>query len=292
MRSDPADFQLIAPGSLRDALSLLASAPGKWLPLAGGTDIMVLYAAGKLASRNLVNIARLPELCGVQVKPNEIRIGACCTYTEIREHPLIAGEFPLLAQAARWTGGIANQNRGTLGGNIANASPAADSLPALLVYEADLILVSVRGERTVPYLNFHTGYKKMTLAPDELIQAIILKRTFSGYFQYSRKVGARNAQAISKVCIAGVGKLQHGSIIDVRVALGSVAPIPVRLSGVERTATHQAPVSALINSVRDMTQSAIQPIDDIRSTSRYRSAVAANLVAEFFFELGNARNDS
>lgn len=285
MRSNPSEFQLVAPNSLQESLNLLAQEPGKWLPIAGGTDIMVVYAAGKLLSRSLVSIARLPELCRIEVYPNEVRIGAGCTYTDIQEHKVIADEFPLLARAARWTGGIANQNRGTLGGNIANASPAADSLPALLVYEAALNLISVRGERKVSYLGFHTGYKKMTIAPDELIQAIILKRDFSGYFQYARKVGSRNAQAISKVCIAAIGKLQDHSIADVRVALGSVAPIPVRLTDVEHAAKSHSLEAEMIEAIRHMTQTAIRPIDDIRSTSRYRSAVAANLVSEFFSAL-------
>src|ERR1700686_2125178 len=129
--------------------------------------------------------------------PEEVRIGAGCTYTDLREHPVVAEEFPLLANAARVTGGIANQNRGTLGGNIVNASPAADSLPALLVYEADLALVSARGERRVKYVDFQIGYKKTLLASDELIRAVLLPRQFSGYVAYSRKVGARSAQAIS-----------------------------------------------------------------------------------------------
>src|ERR1700674_1551805 len=173
MRSDPADYELVAPGNLQPVLSLLADEPGKWLPIAGGTDVMVLYAAGKLPARKLVSIWNLPELRGIEISPEEIRIGAGCTYTELREHEIIAGEFSLLASAARWTGGIANQNRGTLGGNIVNASPAADSLPALLVYEAELILVSVRGERRVPYENFHTGYRKTQCAADEMIQFVI-----------------------------------------------------------------------------------------------------------------------
>src|SRR6195256_4509052 len=201
MRSDPAEYELIAPNTLPLILSLLADEPGQWLPIAGGTDVMVQYAAGKLPARKLISIWNLTELQGIEILPDEIRIGAGCTYTELREHDVIAREFPLLASAARWTGGIANQNRGTLGGNIVNASPAADSLPALLVYEAELILVSGRGERRVPYLGFHTGYKKMKLAPDELIRTICLGRRFSNYLHYARKVGAREAQALSKVCI-------------------------------------------------------------------------------------------
>ena len=289
MRSDPADYELIAPGNLRAVVSLLADEPGKWLPIAGGTDVMVQYAAGKLPARKLISIWNLPELRAIEISPEEIRIGAGCSYTELREHNVIAQEFPLLASAARWTGGIANQNRGTLGGNIVNASPAADSLPALMVYEAELILVSRRGERRVPYVDFHTDYKKMKLAPDELIRAICLGREFSDYLHYARKVGARDAQAISKVCVAALGRLRGGvtgSVIDdVRIALGSVAPVPLRLTEVERIAKGKPVEPELVQRTRKMTSAAIQPIDDIRSTARYRSAVAGNLVAEFLQQL-------
>ncbi len=144
MRSDPADYELVAPASLNAALALLAQNSGEWLPLAGGTDLMVQYSAGKLASRKLVSIWNLPELRRIETLNTEICVGAGCTYTDIREHATLAAEFPLLTQAARWTGGIANQNRGTLGGNIVNASPAADSLPALLAYDAEQKYVWLR----------------------------------------------------------------------------------------------------------------------------------------------------
>jgi CO/xanthine dehydrogenase FAD-binding subunit len=285
MRSDPAAYELIAPGKLGAVMLLLAGEPGKWLPIAGGTDVMVQYAAGKLLAQKLVSIWNLPELQGIETLRDEIRIGAACTYTELREHNMIAQEFPLLADAARWTGGIANQNRGTLGGNIVNASPAADSLPALLAYEAELILVSVRGERRLPYLGFHTGYKKTKLASDELIRAVCLGRRFSGYFHYARKVGARNAQAISKICVAALGKLRGGVIEDIRIALGSVAPVPLRLTEVERVVGGKSLDPQLVNLARQAVSAAIRPIDDIRSTARYRSVVASNLVVEFLGQL-------
>ncbi len=293
MRSDPADYDLIAPGKLQAVVQLLADEPGKWLPIAGGTDLMVQYAAGKLPARKLVSIWDLPELRSIEVSPDEITIGAGCTYTQLRENELIAGEFPMLAIAARWTGGVANQNRGTLGGNIVNASPAADSLPALLVYEAELILVSIRGERRVPYRGFHTGYKKMILAPDELIRAISLRPQFSGFLHYARKVGSRNAQAISKVCIAALGRLREPNggnlsaptIDGIRIAVGSVAPIPLRLTEVERMVTGKIIEPDLIQSARRAAAVAIEPIDDIRSTARYRAAVTGNLVAEFLHRL-------
>jgi len=285
VRSDPAEYELVAPADLRAALLLLANEPGAWLPIAGGTDVMVQYAAGKLSARKLLSIWNLPELRGIEVLPDEVRIGAGCTYTQLREHATVPKEFPLLARAARWTGGIANQNRGTLGGNIVNASPAADSLPALLVYEAELILASVRGERRVPYRDFHLGYKKTNLAPDELIRAICLQRRFSGYASYARKVGARNAQAISKVCVAALGKLTGETVDDIRIALGSVAPVPLRLVETERLIRGKRIDASILTQAKQHVAAEIKPIDDIRSTADYRAAVAANLVAEFLQEL-------
>src|SRR5215469_12709127 len=131
MRSNPREYECVAPSTLSSVLSLLAREPGAWLPIAGGTDVMVQYAAGKLPSRKLVSIWNLPELRRIEASDEELRIGAACSYTDLRENAIVAKEFSLLATAAAWTGGIANQNRGTLGGNIVNASPAADSLPAL-----------------------------------------------------------------------------------------------------------------------------------------------------------------
>jgi CO/xanthine dehydrogenase FAD-binding subunit len=292
MRSDPADYDFVAPGNLPAVLSLISQSPGVWLPFAGGTDVMVQYAAGKLPARKLVNIGNLPELGSVEVSSGEVRIGAGCTYTDLRRNETIKQEFPLLSSAASWIGGIANQNRGTLGGNIVNASPAADSLPSLLAYEADLILASVRGERRLPYRRFHTAYKKTELAPDELIRAVCLPRKFAGYVSYTRKVGTRNAQAISKVCLAALGQLENGAVSDVRIAIGSVAPVPLRLSETERILTGQSLNPALLLLARKTAEAEIVPIDDIRSTARYRTAVAGNLVTEFLEMLGARGEES
>jgi CO/xanthine dehydrogenase FAD-binding subunit len=292
MRANPAEHELIAPGTLADVVGLLAREPGTWLPVAGGTDVMVLYAAGKLSSQKMVSIFGLPELQGIGVTPSEIRIGAGCTYTDIRNDRVILAEFPLLVRSAAWTGGIANQNRGTLGGNIANASPAGDSLPALLVYDAELILVSARGERRLPYRSFHTGYKKSLLAADELIRAICLPRNFAGFFSYAKKVAARNAQAISKVFLAALGQLSNGKIRDVRLAAGSVAPVPIRLTETESVLRDQPISISLLKTCRKTLAEEIQPIEDIRSTARYRSVVLANLVDEFLEGLAGERVSS
>jgi CO/xanthine dehydrogenase FAD-binding subunit len=276
---------LVAPGNLPAVLTLLAKEPGVWLPIAGGTELMVQYGAGRLAGRKLVSLWGLPELRRIERGPEGWIIGAGCTYTDLRRDSGIAEEFPLLARSASWTGSIANQNRGTLGGNIVNGSPAADSLPALLAYEAELILVSERGERRVPYVAFHTGYKKSVLAADEIVSGIALRPRFRDYHSYSRKVGTRNAQAIAKLCLAGLAKVEAGRIADVRLAIGSMAVMPLRLRRAEQALLHQAPDAAAVKVAREAMESEVAPIDDIRSSASYRLQVAGNLLQEFIESL-------
>jgi CO/xanthine dehydrogenase FAD-binding subunit len=285
MRAHPDEYELVEPRSLDAVLSVLAEEPGAWLPIAGGTDVMVQYSAGVLRAHKLISIWNLPELRKIEIRDDEIRIGAGSTYADLQENATIRREFPLLVAASRWTGGIANQNRGTLGGNIVNASPAADSLPALLVYEAELVLASARGERRVSYNGFHVGYRKTRLGADELIRAICLKPRYSEYHAHTRKVGARNAQAISKVCFAALAKLRGGVVEEIRLAMGSVAPVPLRLEKTERAIDGKVLDAPLVETARELAASEIRPIDDIRSTARYRAAVAGNLVAEFLVRL-------
>ncbi len=281
MRAQPSQYELVAPGELSRVLELLAREPGVWLPIAGGTEVMVQYGAGRLAARKLVSLWGLPELRRIERTERELIIGAGCTYSDLRNHPVVAQQFPLLARAASWTGSIANQNRGTLGGNIVNASPAADSLPALLVYEAELLLISARGTRRVPYGEFHTGYKQTRLAPDEIVSGIALEPRFAGYHAYSRKVGTRNAQAIAKLCLAGLGRVSNNKIEDVRLAIGSMAVTPLRLRRTEEVLLSRAWTPALAGEARQALETEVAPIDDIRSSAVYRLHVAGNLLQEF-----------
>jgi CO/xanthine dehydrogenase FAD-binding subunit len=222
------------------------------------------------------------ELRDILATPSELAIGAGATYSDLRRHPVIRNEFPLLARAASWVGGIANQNCGTLGGNIANASPAGDSLPVLLVYNADLLLISARGQRIIPYSTFHTGYKKLILAPDELIHSIILNRAAKiGMRHYVKKVGARNAQAISKVYLAAVGRNFNGRANSIRLAAGSVGPTPIRLIKSEQALEGISLLNDPLALASKVLAEEIAPIDDIRSTARYRSTVLRNLLGEF-----------
>ncbi len=282
MRAYLPKYELVTPTALEDALKLLAREPAQWKPFAGGTDLMVLLEAGKLAQRKFFSIWKLPELHGIAETREHVTLGALTTYTEVQRSETLQREFPLLCRAAAETGSVATQNRGTLGGNIANASPAADSPPALLVYDAELELVSARGARWMPYTQFHKGYKQMDLASDELITRIRIARTRSGWRQYYRKVGTRSAQAISKVCLAGVSRRDNGRIADVRIALGSVAPTVVRCVKTEeflRAAGVLTP--AAVKRTQEILSGEIAPIDDFRSTAKYRRRVACNLLAEF-----------
>ncbi|MGB6546131.1 MAG: FAD binding domain-containing protein, partial [Candidatus Acidiferrales bacterium] len=204
---------------------------------------------------------------------------------DIQSHPVLAAEFPLLCRAAAETGSVATQNRGTLGGNIANASPAADSPPALIVYDASLELVSAAGSRWLPYEGFHTGYKQMLLRPDELIARIRLPRGKKNWIQQYAKVGTRKAQAISKVCLAAAALIDEKTIRDVRIAFGSVAPTVVRATAAEAALRGQRLSPSAIDAARAALKSDIAPIDDIRSTARYRLRVAQNLFAEFLKSL-------
>ncbi|MFN2577882.1 MAG: xanthine dehydrogenase family protein subunit M [Pyrinomonadaceae bacterium] len=279
MRAFVPSYQLVSPASLGEALEALSQKDG-WRPFAGGTDLMVLLEAGRLPHKNYVNIWNLNELGGIEVSEESVTLGALTTYTEIQTHPTLREEFPMLFQAARETGGIAIQNRGTLGGNIANASPAADSPPALLAYDAELELVSKAGTRRIPYAKFHRGYKQMDLRRDELLRAIRLPR-MDDRFHYYRKVGTRKAQAISKVCFAGVTRIVEGRVAHIRIALGSVAPIPIRCDRTEASLLNQPLNGETIALATSTLTSEIVPIDDVRSTRDYRLRVSLNLFQDF-----------
>ena len=284
MRGNAEAHELIAPGSLAAVLDTLAAAPGEWTPIAGGTELMVAHAAGKLSAKKLISLWGIPDLRFVETTPQSITIGAGSTFLELRSGA-VAAEFPLLAESASWIGSIANQTRATIGGNLVNGSPAADSSPALLVYDAELELASVRGRRRVPYSDFHTGYKLNVLAPDELLYAIHLPRRFGQHRQYIRKVGTRRAMAIAKVALAATALPRDGIVSEIRLAAASLAPFPTRLYQTEAALLGSALTSATTQAARQAILAEARPIDDIRSTADYRRYVAANLLEEFLLQL-------
>lgn len=268
--------RLLDPRSLRAALDMLRD-DDSIVPVAGCTDLYVALNFGTLTAKRFMNLWRLDELRGITREDGGVRIGALSTYTEILRSPLIRRAVPMLAAAASEIGGVQIQNRGTLGGNVANASPAGDTLPVLAAADATVELRSSTSLRRIPFPLFYTGYRKTVARPDELIVALHVPAIRAR--QWFRKVGTRAAQAISKVVFAGVGGETP------RIALGSVGPTVVRLPRTEGALAAGASVRDAQRTLLDE----IAPIDDIRSTAEYRARVAANLLSQFLAESGNAR---
>ena len=267
---------LLEPRSLGEALRLLRD-EGPLVPLAGCTDVYVGLHFGTVPQQRFLDLQGLRALRGLRLRGDTLVIGALATYTEILRSPLVRRRLPILAEASRWVGSPQIQNRGTLGGNVANASPAGDTLPVLAVAEATVVLRSLDDERRVPFGSFYTGYRRTVMRPDELIVAIEVPPVEGR--QWFRKVGTRAAQAISKVVVAAV-RAPHP-----RIALGSVAPTVVR---VPRTEAVLAAGGELAEAQAVLVEE-IQPIDDLRSTAAYRRRVSANLLAQFWSETTTSR---
>jgi CO/xanthine dehydrogenase FAD-binding subunit len=269
MRTAISPLVLRRPRSLRDALRMLRE-DGPLAPLAGCTDVYVGLNFGTLRDRRFLDIWRLDALRGISLDGDALRIGSLTTYTEVIRSPLVRRRLPMLAAAAREIGAVQIQNRGTLGGNIANGSPAGDTLPVLAAAEALVELRSLDWTRKVPFVDFYTGYRASVRRPDELIAAVEFPRIDGE--QWFRKVGTRAAQSISKVVMAGVRAERP------RIAFGSVAPTVVRTRRTEDALASGAPLA----EAQRILQEEISPIDDIRSTAAYRRRVAARLLAEFW----------
>lgn len=289
MRAIVPDYDIETASNLAEALDMMAAKPGHYRPLAGGTDLMVVYNAGHQHYKNFLSLHKCEELRGIKVTDDEVEIRALATYTDVRYHPVLQQEFPMLCQASAESGAGAIQNRGTIGGNIGNGSPAADTPPALAAYWAEIDLVSKNGVRTVAFRDFQTGYKQMDLKPDELIQAVRLKRK-PGRQHHYWKVGTRKAQSISKVCFAGTVTVADGKITEAGIVYGSVAPTVACCGPLEErlTGLTLAEASALpADEIKDLAAQSIAPIDDIRSTGEFRLKVAKNLAADFVKKLEN-----
>ena len=260
------------PRSLKAALSMLAGDPAL-TPIAGCTDVYVSFQFGTMKQQRFIDLWHLDELRGISVKGDTLRIGALTTFTDLIASKVVNKRLPMLVAASREVGGAQIQNRGTLGGNIANASPAGDTLPVLAAADAQVVLRSDRGQRTVPFESFYTGYRASVRQPSELITAIEFPAIRGK--QWWRKVGTRRAQAISKIMIAAVRGAKGA---EVRIAFGSVGPTVILA---RKTAAILQNGGSLADAQAALLTE-ITPIDDIRSTRDYRAQVAANLLAEFW----------
>jgi xanthine dehydrogenase small subunit len=271
LRAAVSGFRLFEPRSLKEALILLRD-EGPLTPLAGCTDVYVNLNFGTAKQTRYLNLWGLAPLRRIRMQGRTLSIGALATYTDLIGSPLVGKRLPMLAAAAREVGGVQIQNRGTVGGNVINASPAGDTLPVLAAAEAVLVLRSATGRRAVPFRAFYTGYRRSVLRPDELLVAVEIPEVPGR--QWFRKVGTRAAQAVSKVVMAAVRAGKP------RLALGSVAPTVVRLPLTEETLASGGSLAA----ARRALESEIQPIDDVRSTADYRRRIAGNLLEQFWRE--------
>jgi CO/xanthine dehydrogenase FAD-binding subunit len=279
VRGDASITTLLRPRSPAEALRLY-DAHREALPIAGGTDLMVAWNAGGLAGRTFLDLSPLAAWRRIRSTKNAVVAGALATHTELLRHPLVRRRLPLLAEACATVGGVQIQNRGTIGGNLANASPAGDTFPPLAVYEATVGLVSAQGRREVALDAFFTGVKRTCLAPGELVEWVRIplpaRPPTRAVF---RKVGTRAAQAISKTVASGLLWLSRdGRVEELRFALGSMAPTVRRLRHAEAFVKGKRLTREVAQEACALVSADVSPIDDVRSTAEYRLAVSRNLL--------------
>ena len=267
------------PKTLAEALKLQADERTRGKLLAGGTDLMVQWAAGVPIPARATSLWNLPELSAIEITEDHIEIGAGVTHAFLRDCTQIHRHLPALIAAACTVGAAQIQTRGTLGGNAANASPAGDTAPALLVTGGSVLLASLSGTREVPLAQFWTAYRQIAARPDEIILAFRLPKRGQAKERF-RKIGTRQAQAISKVMAASRILLQKNRIVSAALALGSVAATPVRLAAVESFLAGQKLTPALVAEAEKLAQQTVTPIDDIRSTADYRRWASGRLVRD------------
>jgi carbon-monoxide dehydrogenase medium subunit len=267
------------PKNLAEALQLQAREKTRGTLLAGGTDLMVQWVSGSPPPARATSLWNLPELCEIEIHDDDIVIGAGVTHAFLGDAKPIHRHLPALIAAAATVGAIQIQARGTLGGNVANASPAGDTAPALLVTGGTVLLASLSGIREVPLDRFWTGYRKIDARPDEIILAFRLPKKGAAKERF-RKIGTRKAQAISKIMAASRIRVKSGRIVAAAIALGSVAATPIRLTQVEELLIGQTLTPKLVAKAEQLAQASIQPIADIRSSAEYRRWVAGRLIRD------------
>lgn len=295
---NPAELALYPferPGTLAELCRTLSARAGrkeKTVLLAGGTDWIVERRLAPPEDPNdlplVLDVSRLPEMRGISMAREIATIGAAATFLEIRSHPVLSRRAPVLTAMARDVGAVQIQARGTLGGNLATASPAADGAAALMALDADVVLASIHGERRVPLTQFFTGYRATRRAEDEVIVRIEFTLPRTGAHQVWRKVGTRAAQAISKVALAAVAEVERGRGVRSGFGMASVAPVTVSLPTVRALGLAPSLASVSDEELDAATRRDIAPIDDLRSTAAYRAHVASALVKGFFRELRTA----
>jgi CO/xanthine dehydrogenase FAD-binding subunit len=259
------------------------STPGAMI-LCGGTDLLVKMRSGLLAPTLLLDISELESLREIRKTDGRIEIGAAVTESELLASDVIREHLPLLSIVLGKLGAVQIRNRGTLGGNVVNASPAADSAIPLLLYEAEVVLEGLQGERQLPLEAFFLGPGKTALATGEFLRALSLPIPNVQFTPFFHKVGRRKALTIAIASLGALLRIQAGTVAEIRLAAGSVAPTPLRLRQVEDRLQGKHLTASLIAEARDLAAQSVSPIDDIRASATYRRTVVADLLARLLEE--------
>jgi CO/xanthine dehydrogenase FAD-binding subunit len=271
-----------------EALAFMALEPGRLPILAGGTDLVIQCRSGELSPQGFIDINELEELSGIETTPTHVVVGARATHAQIASHPEVREHLPSLAEACSQVGGRQVQNVGTIGGNVMNASPAGNTLPVLLAHEAEFIARDLKGDRTIHADDLYTAYRKTALKPDELLVSIRIPLPDEEEVSRFYRIASRRAQAVSKISVCFRGRISHGGIKSIRIALGSVAPTVIRAQGTEMLLSGKVISSALIDKARRSLADEIAPIDDVRSTADYRKYAAVGLMMRFLREAASS----
>jgi CO/xanthine dehydrogenase FAD-binding subunit len=279
-------FEYILPRSLKDALDFLADHGSQTAVLAGGTDLMVAARNGEMASRYVVDVSKLEELRTIAVTEGVLSIGAAVTYTEIINSPEIAKCAPILAQAARCVGSVQIRNVGTLGGNVANASPAADSVPPMMVHRAKVQIRSASSARNEPLERVIIGPYRTSLQPGEVITRFDLEPLGADYLWNFQRIARRRALSVARMNAAAIGRVDSNGIVDdVRLSVGSITPEPGRMTGAEDHLKGNAPNSLLIQEAAEKVSQEMIRRSGLRPSTEYKRPAVEGLVVKALTKL-------
>ncbi|MEM0066205.1 MAG: xanthine dehydrogenase family protein subunit M [Sulfolobales archaeon] len=266
------------PKTLDEAIRLLREIDNSRV-IAGGTDLLVDMKTSRVRVRALVDISSIPDLRGIEDLGRTIRIGAATRLQELIESNVVSQNLPLLKTAVESMGSWQIRNMATIGGNLCNASPAADTAPPLLAYDAEFVVIGSEGLRVIPSTKFFVGYRKTALNPCEILKEILVKKSEWSGWSYV-KLGRRGGFTLSVVAVAVLAKVIDGVVYDVRIALNSVAPVPIRAYKAEEVVRGKRVSWSLIEEAANTVAGEVTPIDDVRSTSWYRREMSYQLAKD------------
>jgi CO/xanthine dehydrogenase FAD-binding subunit len=278
-------IEAFRPATLKEALEIKRAYGGEVTVIAGGTDLMVSMKMGTARPARLMDVTGIKELGTIEARDGDLFIGACATFSQLAESSLVAEKAAVLHMASLEIGARQIRNMATLGGNVATCGPAGDSIPALWVLDAQVVIAGSKKQRTVPVREFNPCYRTSVLGKDEIIAGFRIPPLGGSYAGAFYKVGPRKAQAISKVSLACLARVKGQKLEDVRLAAGSVAPTVVGLGKTAAFLRNKKPGPATIERARKLAMEEVTPIDDVRSTALYRKTVLGNLVARFLRQL-------